>query len=173
MRGPRLRAPTIRRCRPAWAVLGVAVVGAAMAGGHAAEPEAWRYQCLGGESLDVEICTTEISIFADDREFVVYFVHNEGKHAPLVVTGDDTLLSRVSIQVDDKAPVQTEDCETDACVFDQDASKLLQRQFRKGRAARIVVAVSDGEGDETAFATILDRRITLRGFSAAFTDRAR
>ncbi|MFQ5467453.1 MAG: invasion associated locus B family protein [Kiloniellaceae bacterium] len=161
------------RTRPAWAVLGVAASVAVMAGGHAGEPEAWRYQCLGAESLDAEICTTEISIFIDNREFLVYFVHNEGKHTPLVVAGDDTPLDRVTIQVDDKAPVQTEDCESDACVFDQDTSKLLQRQFRKGRAARIVVAVSDGEGGETAFGTILDRRITLRGFSAAFAQRAR
>lgn len=191
-----VRAPGAAWLQPAHrlapAALG-AMVWLAMPVDATAESDAWHYQCLGDESVEVEICTTEISIYAEDMELVVYFVHNEGAHAPLVVTADPARLSRVSIQVDDKEPVVSDDCEVDGCIFDKEASKRLHVQFRKGRTARLVAegrkidpvaepplesedatsGPSQGNTGEGAPQTLVDRTFTLRGFSAALVPPAR
>ncbi|MFQ5776126.1 MAG: hypothetical protein ACE5GS_16525 [Kiloniellaceae bacterium] len=143
------------------ALLALAVSMGAAA--HAAEPEIWRFQCLGGETLGAEICTTEVSTSDRDREFVIYFVHSQSGKIPLVVAGEDEPFAATVVKVDDKEPVSADECETGACYFGLEKSAVLLKQFRKGRSARVTVTTEGAE-------IILDKTITLRGFSAAFAE---
>ena len=108
-----------------------------------------------------EICTTEIVASDDGRDFLIYFVHHKGGKSPLVVTGEELKFAATTIKVDKEDPVQADECEVGMCNFDLDKSRLLLRQFRKGRRARVSI-IND------ALEFILDQEVTLRGFSATY-----
>lgn len=136
---------------------GVAQLGEARAG----DPEVWIYQCMEDEDSDEKICTTEISTSTDNQDFLIYFVHNKGGKSPLVVTGEDQEFATLTIRVDKEDPIEADECGVGLCFFQVEKSRVLLRQFRKGRRARISI-VDDG------LDFILDKNITLRGFSATF-----
>jgi invasion protein IalB len=141
----------------------VAAAGLALFGdgARATEPEIWSFQCMEDEDSGEKICTTEISANDDGRDFLIYFVHNKGGKSSLVVTGDESEFSGTTIKVDLKDPLQTDKCDVGMCYFELEKSRLLLKQFRRGKSAR--VSITDGKAK-----LILDRDITLRGFSAAY-----
>jgi Invasion associated locus B (IalB) protein len=126
------------------------------------ETGTWQYQCLGDEAAGAQICTTEFATFEDGQEFVLYFVRNEKGPSPLVVSGEDETISAASVTVDKNDPVAADSCEDSACYFSAENSDLLLKQFRKGHIAQVTIR---GEGQQVIF----DRPVTLRGFSAAFS----
>jgi invasion protein IalB len=128
---------------------------------RADELETWNFQCMEDEDSGEQICTTEIATSDDGADFLVYFVHHRGGKSPLVVTGDEQRFSGLTIKVDKKDPVQADKCDVGMCYFELEKSRLLLRQFRKGRSARLTIV-----DDRLEF--ILDKEITLRGFSAAY-----
>lgn len=132
-------------------------------GASASEPDVWRYQCLGDEDRGTEICTTELETSQDDRAFIIYFVHNADGRIPLVVAGEDEVFTEVVIAVDDNEPLRADTCDVGSCYFELEKSAALLKQFRKGRTAQITVATEGAR-------LILDRNVTLRGFSAAFAE---
>lgn len=129
---------------------------------HADEHEGWVYQCLGDEARGTTICTTEIAALHDGRDYLVYFVHAEDGSAPLVIDGGEDAFARTVITVDENDPIETDQCEPGACYFADDAAKTVLQQFRNGGAARVLVVGPDAE-------IFLDKTITLRGFSKAFS----
>ncbi len=145
------------------AAAGLALFGPALFGGgaRAAEAEAWNFQCMEDEDSDVKICTTEIVASDGGRDFLIYFVHAKGGKSPLVVTGEGLKFAATTIKVDREDPVQADECEVGMCYFELEKSRLLLRQFRKGRRARISII-------DDALEFILDQEVTLRGFSATY-----
>lgn len=131
------------------------------AAARASEPDVWRYQCLGDEGLGTEICTTELETSQDNRVFVIYFVHNADGRIPLVVAGEDELFTKVVIKVDDEEPLHADQCDVGSCYFELEKSAALLKQFRKGRTAHVTAATEGAR-------LMLDKNVTLRGFSAAF-----
>ncbi len=144
-------------------VAGLVVAGPAPFGGgaRAAEAEAWNFQCMEDEDSGVKICTTEIAASDGGRDFLIYFVHNKGGKSPLVVTGEELKFAATTIKVDREDPVQADKCDVGMCYFELEKSRLLLRQFRKGRRARISII-------DDALEFILDQEVTLRGFSATY-----
>ena len=130
-------------------------------GARAAEAEVWNFQCMEDEDTDVKICTTEIAASDGGRDFLIYFVHDRGGKSPLVVTGEELKFTVTTIKVDQEDPVQADECDVGMCYFELEKSRLLLRQFRKGRTARISII------DDT-LEFILDQEVTLRGFSATY-----
>jgi invasion protein IalB len=128
---------------------------------RASEHEVWYYQCMEDEETSEKICTTEIATSSGARDFLIYFVHNEGGKSPLVVTGGEERFSGLTVKVDKEDPVEADQCDVGICYFEVEKSRLLLRQFRKGRRARISII-----NDQLDF--ILDSDITLRGFSASY-----
>ena len=145
------------------AAAGLVVAGPAPFGGgaRAAEAEAWNFQCMEDEDSGVKICTTEIAASDGDRDFLIYFVHDKGGKSPLVVTGEEMKFAGTTIKVDREDPVQADKCEVGMCYFELEKSRLLLRQFRKGRRARVSII-------DDALEFILDQEVTLRGFSATY-----
>ena len=143
----------------------VATAGLAPLGGGASaaevEAEAWNFQCMEDEDSGEKICTTEIAASDDGGDFLIYFVHAKGGKSSLVVTGEELKFAATTIKVDKEDPVQADECEVGMCYFDLDKSRLLLRQFRKGRRARVSI-IND------ALEFILDQEVTLRGFSATY-----
>lgn len=134
------------------------------AGLRANEFEVWYYQCMVDEESSEKICTTEIATSSGDQDFIVYFVHNKDGGSPLVVAGDEQKFSSLIIRVDDKDPIEADECDIGWCYFEAEKSGRLLTQFRKGRRAR--VSILDDRLD-----TILDTEITLRGFTASYARR--
>ena len=134
------------------------------AGARANEFEVWYYQCMVDEESSEKICTTEIATSSGDQDFIVYFVHNKDGGSPLVVAGDEQKFSSLIIRVDDKDPIEADECDIGWCYFEAEKSGRLLTQFRKGRRAR--VSILDDRLD-----TILDTEITLRGFTASYARR--
>lgn len=126
------------------------------------ETGTWQNQCLGDEAAGEKICTTEFATFEDGQEFVLYFVRNESGPSPLVISGEDDAMSGATVTVDKNDPVASESCEDGACYFSAENSNLLLKQFRKGHTAHVTIR---GEAQRVVF----DRPVTLRGFSAAFS----
>ena len=145
------------------AAAGLAPFGPALFGGGArgADAEAWNFQCMEDEDSGVKICTTEIAASDGGRDFLIYFVHDKGGKSPLVVTGEELKFVGATIKVDREDPVQADECEVGMCYFEPEKSRLLLRQFRKGRRARVSII-----DDTSEF--ILDQEVTLRGFSATY-----
>ncbi len=145
------------------AAAGLAPFGPALFGGGArgADAEAWNFQCMEDEDSAVKICTTEIAASDGGRDFLIYFVHDKGGKSPLVVTGEELKFVGATIKVDREDPVQADECEVGMCYFEPEKSRLLLRQFRKGRRARVSII-----DDTSEF--ILDQEVTLRGFSATY-----
>ena len=143
----------------------VAAAGLAPVGGGAraaaVEAEAWNFQCMEDDDSGEKICTTEIAASDDGGDFLIYFVHAKGGKSSLVVTGEELKFAATTIKVDKEDPVQADECEVGMCYFDLDKSRLLLRQFRKGRRARVSI-IND------ALEFILDHEVTLRGFSATY-----
>lgn len=133
--------------------------------GRTEQHEGWAHQCLGGEAADTVICTTEIPVPQDGREYLVYFVHSEADNLPLVVAGEEEAFARATITVDDNDPVVTEDCEAGACYFAEETAQTLLEQFRKGGSALVRVTAADA-------GIFIDRKITLRGFVKALGQAA-
>ena len=142
----------------------LALFGPLDAGARANEFEVWYYQCMVDEESSEKICTTEIATSSGDQDFIVYFVHNKDGGSPLVVAGDEQKFSSLIIRVDDKDPIEADECEIGWCYFEAEKSGRLLTQFRKGRRAR--VSILDDRLD-----TILDTEITLRGFTASYAKR--
>ncbi len=144
-------------------ILALAAAGFALFGGAAgaAEPDIWSFQCMEDDDSGEKICTTEIAANDGDRDFLIYFVHNESGKSSLVVAGDELGFSGMTIKVDRKDPMQTDRCDATLCYFELEQSRVLLKQFKRGQSAR--VSITDG-----ALQLILDRDITLRGFSAAY-----
>ncbi len=142
---------------------GLVVAGPALFGGgaRAAEAEAWNFQCMEDEDSGVKICTTEIAASGGGRDFLIYFVHHKGGKSPLVVTGEELKFAATTIKVDREDPVQADKCDVGMCYFELEKSRLLLRQFRKGRRARVSII-------DDAFEFLLDQEVTLRGFSATY-----
>ncbi len=145
------------------AAAGLAPFGPALFGGGArgAEAEAWNFQCMADEDSAVKICTTEIVASDGGRDFLIYFVHDKGGKSPLVVTGEELKFTATTIKVDREDPVQADECEVGMCYFELEKSRLLLRQFRKGRRARVSII-------DDALEFILDQEVSLRGFSATY-----
>lgn len=141
------------------ALTGLAPLGEGL---RADELEVWNFQCMEDEDSGEKICTTEIATSYGATDFLVYFVHHRGGKSPLVVTGDEQRFSGLTIKVDKKDQVQADKCDVGMCYFELEKSRLLLRQFRKGRRARVSIV-----DDKLEF--ILDKDITLRGFSAAYS----
>jgi hypothetical protein len=143
----------------------VAAAGLAPLGGGAraaeVEAEAWNFQCMEDDDSGEKICTTEIAASDDGGDFLIYFVHAKGGKSSLVVTGEELKFAATTIKVDQEDPVQADECEVGMCYFDLDKSRLLLRQFRKGRRARVSII-------DDALEFILDQEVTLRGFSATY-----
>jgi len=143
----------------------VAAAGLAPLGGGASaaevEAEAWNFQCMEDEDSGVKICTTEIVASDDGRDFLIYFVHDKGGKSPLVVTGEELKFAATTIKVDREDPVQADKCNVGMCYFELEKSRLLLRQFRKGRRARVSII-------DDALEFLLDQEVTLRGFSATY-----
>ena len=146
------------RCVSARAVLALAVLWAYPAG--AQDSETWRYQCLGDEVAGSRICTTELAVFEEGVEFIVYFVHTSQGKPPLVVSGEDEAVAGASVKVDKNEPFTSESCEAGACFFSAPDSKALMTQFRKGFRAKITLQDGDAR-------VLFDRVLSLRGFSKA------
>ena len=130
-------------------------------GARADELDIWYYQCMEDEESSERICTTEIATSFDNQDFLVYFVHGKGGKSPLVVSGDERKFSTLTIRVDDRDAIEADICEIGLCYFEIEKSKILLKQFRKGRRARISIL-------DDRFDTVLDTEITLRGFTASF-----
>ncbi len=130
-------------------------------GARAAEAEAWNFQCMEDEDSGAKICTTEIVASDGGRDFLIYFVHHKGGKSPLVVTGEALKFAATTIKVDREDPVQADKCDVGMCYFELEKSRLLLRQFRKGRRARVSII-------DDALESILDQEVTLRGFSATY-----
>jgi invasion protein IalB len=128
---------------------------------RADEAEVWNSQCMEDDDSAEKICTTEIAASGDEQDFLIYFVHNEGGKSPLVVTGGEQRYAGATIKVDREDPVRADVCDVGMCYFKLEKSKLLMRQFKKGRSARVSIINNDMD-------FILDQDITLRGFSAAY-----
>ncbi len=143
------------------AAAGLAPFAPALFGGGARAAEAWNFQCMEDEDSGVKICTTEIVASDDGRDFLIYFVHDTGGKSPLVVTGEELKFAATTIKVDQEDPVQADKCDVGMCYFELEKSRLLLRQFRKGRAARVSII-------DDALEFILDQEVTLRGFSATY-----
>ncbi len=145
------------------AVAEFAVAGPALFGGgaRAAESEAWNFQCMEDDDSGEKICTTEIVASDGGRDFLIYFVHHKGGKSPLVVTGEELKFTGTTIKVDREDPVQADKCSVGMCYFELAKSRLLLRQFRKGRRARVSII-------DDALEFILDQEVTLRGFSATY-----
>jgi len=126
----------------------------------AQDAETWRYQCLGDETLGSKICTTELAVLEDGEEFIVYFVHTDEGQPPLVVAGEIEDMTGATIAVDKEEPLSSESCEGSTCYFSRADSTALMAMFRKGFQAKVTIW---GKGRQIVF----DRRLTLRGFSAA------
>lgn len=126
------------------------------------DAEAWRYHCLGDEVVGNKICTTELAVFEEGEEFIVYFVHTEHSEPPLVVSGERDDLARTTIAVDKEDPVSSEECEDGVCVFSGQDSDRLMTMFRKGFRAQVTIWAEDQ-------LRVFDRQLSLRGFSAALT----
>ena len=143
----------------------VAAAGLAPLGGGASaaevEGEAWNFQCMEDDDSGEKICTTEIAASDDGGDFLIYFVHAKGGKSSLVVTGEELKFAATTIKVDKEDPVQADECEVGMCYFKREKSRLLLRQFRKGRRARVSI-IND------ALEFILDQEVTLRGFSATY-----
>ena len=150
--------------RPQLLAIGAALAFATSLTGAAGadDAEAWRYQCLGDEVVGTKICTTELAVFEEGEEFIVYFVHTEQGEPPLVVSGERDDLARTTIAVDKKDPVTSESCEDGVCVFSGPDSDRLMIMFRKGFRAQVTIWAEDRQA-------VFDRKLTLRGFSAALT----
>ena len=132
--------------------------GAASAG----EPDdIWRFQCISEEPKANAVCTTELATSAENGDFVIYFVHNPKSGSPLVVAGEDQNFVETVIKVDKKDPIAADHCEVGFCYYDLEKSAVLLKQFRRGGRARVTVTA---EG----LKVILDKTITLRGFTAAY-----
>jgi invasion protein IalB len=126
------------------------------------EPGTWQFQCMSEDNLgEPPFCTTELWVNQDDREFVVYFVHDRNGKVPLVIAGDDEPYVMARIQVDDNQALETRACEPGSCYFAPPDSIKLLEQFQRGHAARVLVETRDG-------ATALDQSISLSGFSKAY-----
>ncbi len=145
------------------AAAGLAVAGHAPSGSgaRAAEAEAWNFQCMEDEDSGVKICTTEIAAGGDGRDFLIYFVHGKGGKSTLVVTGEDFKFAATTVKVDREDPVQADECDVGMCYFELEKSRLLLRQFRKGRRARVSII-------DDALEFLLNQEVTLRGFSATY-----
>ena len=128
---------------------------------RADEPDIWYYQCMEDEENSDRICTTEIVTSFDNQDFLIYFVHGKGGKSPLVVSGDEQRFSTLTIWVDDRDAIEADKCEIGLCYFKVEKSKRLLKQFRKGRHARILIL-------DDRFDTVLETKITLRGFTASF-----
>ncbi len=128
----------------------------------AQEPDAWRYQCLGDEVVGSQICTTELAVFEEGEEFIVYFVHTKQGAPPLVVSGENEAISGASVQVDKNEIVTAASCESGACFFEAAESAILLDQFRKGFHAK--VSLHDAQKQ-----VLFERELSLRGFTAALT----
>lgn len=145
----------------------VAAAGLAPLGGGAraaeaeAEVEVWNFQCMEDDDSGEKICTTEIAASEDGGDFLIYFVHAKGGKSSLVVTGEERKFAATTIKVDKEDPVQADECEVGMCYFKPEKSRLLLRQFRKGRRARVSII-------DDALEFILDQEVTLRGFSATY-----
>lgn len=145
----------------------VAAAGLAPLGGgtRAAEAEVevetWNFQCMEDDDSGEKICTTEIAASDDGSDFLIYFVHAKGGKSSLVVTGEERKFAATTIKVDKEDPVQADECEVGMCYFKLEKSRLLLRQFRKGRRARVSII-------DDALEFILDQEVTLRGFSATY-----
>ncbi len=144
------------------ALFALAWFGPFDAGTRANELEVWYYQCMEDEESSETICTTEMATSSGDQDFIVYFVHREDGGSPLVVAGDEQRFSSLIIWVDDKDPIEADECDIGWCYFEAEKSGRLLTQFRKGRRAR--VSILDDRLD-----TILDTEITLRGFTASYS----
>ena len=125
------------------------------------ELDIWYYQCMEDEENSDRICTTEIATSFDNQDFLVYFVHGKGGKSPLVVSGDEQRFSTLTIRVDDRDSIEADKCDIGLCYFEIEKSKILLKQFRKGRRARISIL-------DDRFDIVLDTEITLRGFTASF-----
>ena len=130
-------------------------------GARAAEAEAWNFQCMEDDDTGEKICTTEIAASDGGRDFLIYFVHDKGGKSPLVVTGEELKFGATTIKVDREDPVQADKCDVGMCYFELEKSRLLLRQFRKGRRARVSII-------DNVLEFILDKEVTLRGFSATY-----
>ena len=138
------------------ALLALACLASLDGRARADELDIWYYQCMEDEESSERICTTEIATSFDNQDFLVYFVHGKGGRSPLVVSGDEQRFSTLTIRVDDRDAI-----EADMCYFEIEKSKILLKQFRNGRRARISIL-------DDRFDTVLDTEITLRGFTASF-----
>ena len=134
----------------------------APAGGAAAQGyNVWYAQCLGDESSgETPLCTVEILLDPDQGEFVLYFVYRDEGDMPLVVSGGDLALGRVSIKADKKDPIETGACEVGLCYFEPPISTKLKDYFLRGRSAEVRI-------DDAAGETVLSQTITLNGFQKA------
>ena len=162
--GPTLRFPRSLLRRPVallllWA-LGAGWLGAPSAAA-ANTPNVWVHQCITDLETEQEVCTTELLTIQDGVEFVLYFAHNPDGPAPLVVIGLEETFVEFLVTVDDKEPMRADQCEVGMCYFDAEKSTELLKQFKRGKKAHLRVVM---EGDEV----VLDKVITLRGFSAEF-----
>jgi len=129
---------------------------------RAQEPEAWRYQCLGDEVIGSQICTTELAVFEEGEEYIVYFVHTNQGEPPLVVSGENETIGSASVRVDKNEMVSAASCEAGACFFEAAESAALLDQFRKG--FRATVTLRDAQNQ-----ILFNHELSLRGFSAALT----
>lgn len=137
--------------------LPLCLAGAAAAQGY----NVWYAQCLGDESSgEAPLCTVEILLDPDQGEFVLYFVYRDEGDMPLVVSGGDLALGRVSIKADKKDPIETDTCEVGLCYFEPPASTKLKDYFLRGRSAEVRI-------DDAAGETVLSQTITLNGFQKA------
>ena len=127
----------------------------------AGEPDIWRFQCISEEPKSNAVCTTELETSTENGDFVIYFVHNPKDGSPLVVAGEEQDFAETVIKVDKKDPIAADHCEVGLCYYDLEKSAVLLKQFRRGGRARVTVTA---EG----LKVILDKTITLRGFTAAF-----
>ena len=126
----------------------------------AEDSEAWRYQCLGDEVAGSQICTTELAVFEEGDEIIVYFVHTSQGKPPLVVSGEDETIAGASVKVDKNDPLASESCESGACFFSAPDSAALMAQFKKGFRAKVTLQDADAR-------ILFDRVLSLRGFSKA------
>lgn len=128
----------------------------------AQEPDAWRYQCLGDEVVGSQICTTELAVYDEGEEYIVYFVHTKQGEPPLVVSGENDTISSASVKVDKNDMVSAASCEAGACFFEAVESATLLDQFRKGFRATVTLRNAQNQ-------ILFEHELSLRGFSAALT----
>ena len=122
---------------------------------------AWDLRCIKEDDSKQSVCSTEIHTRFNDKDFLFYFARGPVGPVPFIAHADNLHFSKMTVSVDDKAPLEADSCEIEICYYDRKKSRTLIKQFTRGQSAKIIILGPDG-------ITHFDGTITLIGFSSAY-----